>query len=518
MVKNMSKLLILGLDGATWRVLKRLIQNNELPTIKSLVENGVHAELESTFPPKTGPAWLSMATGKNPGKTGVFDFLTKKDDDVSYGVVNSSHFRENGSYWDILNDHGYRTYLLNHPMLYPFYDIEGVIVGGMGLPDDADITYPKDLEEKLHEITNSYWTRVDWHSSEYEDKQKFIKDLKTLIEKQSKAVEYFLEDDWNLFLHVNSATDYLQHVMMEDWENSSSKFHEDFIDIWKLVDKKIKIILNKFDDDDVNVFIVSDHGFGLLEKKFNLGRLLYEHGLVKKTNFSDSKKSIKEKLNLIYKKTPFSKYIDVHNSKISKVFEKLFNIKPGISPDIEREESKVIPTITSKGSAGIHINRDKGDYEEIKLSVINCIKEAEKKYDLNIKIYEADDLYHGEKIDLAPDLFLENKNPKIAFHASNLNGDMFSESLNRTGDHRMEGIFIASGPDIEHIEEMKDYKIYDIAPTILHYYGISIPEDVDGRVLKEIFDKNSEQFQKEIEFSKAREEEKLKQTIKDLEL
>ena len=61
-----SKLLIIGLDGATWEVLLPLINMKKLPTFEKIINKGVHGNFVSTFPPSTGPAWLSMATGKNP--------------------------------------------------------------------------------------------------------------------------------------------------------------------------------------------------------------------------------------------------------------------------------------------------------------------------------------------------------------------------------------------------------------------------------------------------------------------
>ena len=75
---TMAKSLIIGLDGATWNVIKPLAEEGKLPTFKKLMEEGVWGNLESTVPPVTGPAWVSFATGRNPGKTGVFDFLNRK--------------------------------------------------------------------------------------------------------------------------------------------------------------------------------------------------------------------------------------------------------------------------------------------------------------------------------------------------------------------------------------------------------------------------------------------------------
>ena len=85
----MRKVIVIGLDGATWDVICPHIKRNELPHIKRMVLDGSYGVLESTLPPVTGPAWLSMATGKNPGKTGIFGFLNKKGS-FSGRLINSN--------------------------------------------------------------------------------------------------------------------------------------------------------------------------------------------------------------------------------------------------------------------------------------------------------------------------------------------------------------------------------------------------------------------------------------------
>jgi len=68
------KVLIIGLDGATWDLMKPLTEKGKLPTLRKLIDEGVHGDLESTITPSTGLAWVSFATGKNPGKHGCYDF------------------------------------------------------------------------------------------------------------------------------------------------------------------------------------------------------------------------------------------------------------------------------------------------------------------------------------------------------------------------------------------------------------------------------------------------------------
>ncbi|MEF8873951.1 MAG: alkaline phosphatase family protein [Candidatus Thermoplasmatota archaeon] len=198
-----KKLILLGLDGATWDVLHPLMDDGSMPNLKKAFENGVSAEMNSTFPPITAPAWLSMATGKNPGKTGVTDFRKPGEDLYERKTVNSSDFRENGAFWDMLNDNGFRTYLMGFPMVYPYYSIDGIIVGGWGTPDHGDIAYPSELDERIEDVSDGYVNYVPWDSDEYKkDKEKLIDDLSMMLEKQTKVVKDFLKDDCDFFTYI----------------------------------------------------------------------------------------------------------------------------------------------------------------------------------------------------------------------------------------------------------------------------------------------------------------------------
>ena len=69
---------------------------------------------------------------------------------------------------------------------------------------------------------------------------------------------------------------------------------------------------------------------------------------------------------------------------------------------------------------------------------------------------------------------------------------------------RLTTLFFAYGPDIKQSgQKLPDLKIYDIAPTILHMFGLPVPSDMDGRVLTEIFKKDGEPGQREVVYHKT---------------
>ncbi|HJN15817.1 MAG TPA: alkaline phosphatase family protein, partial [Armatimonadota bacterium] len=68
------KLLVLGLDAATWTVAEPLMSSGHMPTLAALAGDGWSAPLLSTDPPITPPAWTTILTGMDPARHGVYSF------------------------------------------------------------------------------------------------------------------------------------------------------------------------------------------------------------------------------------------------------------------------------------------------------------------------------------------------------------------------------------------------------------------------------------------------------------
>src|SRR5215469_16060592 len=102
------KVMVLGLDGATWDVLEPMIQEGVLPNLARLREQGAWGALGSVFPPLSPVAWTAVMTGKNAGKHGIFEFLEQRHDPLT-SRVNSSRAIQAKLVWEIAAEHGKRT-------------------------------------------------------------------------------------------------------------------------------------------------------------------------------------------------------------------------------------------------------------------------------------------------------------------------------------------------------------------------------------------------------------------------
>lgn len=55
-------------------------------------------------------------------------------------------------------------------------------------------------------------------------------------------------------------------------------------------------------------------------------------------------------------------------------------------------------------------------------------------------------------------------------------------------DHEPYGVFLAAGPQIRKGERFEGASVLDVTPTLLHYLGLAVAKDMDGRVLTEVFE------------------------------
>ena len=69
-----KKVLLIGWDAADWKVIHPLMDQGWMPSLKSLVENGVSGKMATLDPPLSPMLWTSIATGKRPFKHGIHGF------------------------------------------------------------------------------------------------------------------------------------------------------------------------------------------------------------------------------------------------------------------------------------------------------------------------------------------------------------------------------------------------------------------------------------------------------------
>ena len=129
------RLLIVGLDAATFDLICPWIEEGKLPNLAALMKNGAWGRLASILPPITPPAWTSFMTGKNPGKHGIFHFLGAHPGTYNLSYLNAASRRAK-TIWRMLSNVGYTVGTMNIPFTYPPEHLNGFQISGMDTPSE----------------------------------------------------------------------------------------------------------------------------------------------------------------------------------------------------------------------------------------------------------------------------------------------------------------------------------------------------------------------------------------------
>lgn len=517
-----AKVIVIGLDGCTWNIIKPLVNQGKLPTFAKLMKNGAYGNLESSIPYSTFPAWKCYSTGKNPGKIGGITAFVRPDLNKHDIVLNDSTSFKSEEIWDILNKHKFTCGILNMPTTYPPKNINSFMVS-QALHETSNYTYPQDLEK---ELTDNFKYKIHPKYTYFVDKDKAIANCIEIVNMRFNVAKYLLKKyKLDMFQLTIFYTDHIQHYYWKDMEEKNEKYSSVIEDLWKNIDRNIKNLLKDFKDS--YVIIMSDHGFTSLHGEFNILKWLIDNNYTILSNKAlriDILRKIGLSLENLIKIANKFKILDLLKKIIPKKLQmKLLANIPGKTGIIRLSlgdknifnwsESKIIP-ITVPTSSGYYINKNKLsqeniDYEKFRDEVIKKLKNIKSpKGDFLFKnVYKREEIYSGDYVNLCPDIIgaFDEKQTIIPTQSlSNIQWD-FSKS-NWSGVHKLHGIFCISGPEIKKNKEIENAKIIDLAPTILHLFNVPIPVDMDGKVLLEIFQENSIFKKNKIIYSKSQNE------------
>ena len=139
------RVLVIGLDGATSRLLAKWQEEGLLPNLEALSRRGVSGILRSTIRPESSVAWSSFATGLNPGRHGIFGFGGHLPGSYRTRLMTAADLRAT-TFWEHAARYGVRVGVVNIPVVtYPPRPLpEGSFsVGGLMTPGlHSDFTWP----------------------------------------------------------------------------------------------------------------------------------------------------------------------------------------------------------------------------------------------------------------------------------------------------------------------------------------------------------------------------------------
>jgi predicted AlkP superfamily phosphohydrolase/phosphomutase len=506
------KVLVIGLDGATFDLMEPWVADGKLPAIARLMEEGSHGVLRSVVPPFTAPAWSSFLTGKHPGHHGLLFFLNRKKGSYELEPANSTHIQGEGL-GAILTGYGRSVGLMNVPCTYPPQPVEGFIVAGLGTPSQAScFTYPESLKDELVRRFNYEFERSVKYRRGHE--KAFIDIVTDVEERRYRATKYLMEKhEWDLFAVVFRGTDILGHSLWRFMDPAHPRHEPHLADVYgngllRHYQRMDEIIGELWTDlhEDTILIVMSDHGMGPLHRYVHLDSLLRRLGLLKiKPGPINNLKDILFRIGLSPRNLLNFMIRTGVRDALRKVIPQPLAWQMGmkvIPLDIDWASTRAYPL---PGTGFICLNvagRDPfgvvargSEYnrlvEFITKSLLD-LRDPDTGEPLVSEVIRREEIYSGDEIDTTPDLWVVWRDDRYA-EMSGGSPRVFSELVREpSGTHTMRGIFLACGRGIKAGYRIGNAEIIDMAPSILHVMGEAVPRDTDGRVLREIFQPGSE--------------------------
>lgn len=454
--------MIIGIDAADYQVTQTLMQSGDLPRLSAIRDHGHFSCLKSVIPPHTAPGWTSITTGVNPGEHGIYYFHNFSTNPPT--ITNATH-TSTPRIWDYVQALNGRSAIVNVPVTYPVREISGSIVSG--IPPwyvDEKAVCPEVLLNTLKTVEYEIDTPMSRELERQPDEL-----ISRVVATEEKRVQVFLdllkESEWSFGMIVLTALDRMQHKLVGKGENENRAVKRGYHEIDRLVGKLVDSL-----GDQVNILIVSDHGFNARPIAFYPNAWLHQQGLLRR------KSSTMYNLNRV-----LHNLFDGHLLWLPEGMRKRFQGAVTVVNTID-----AVDLLKSKayvpGTDGIIIVRSKEYTKSIMDGFAKLKDESGKPI---CTVYTKDQVFKGSKLDSAPELLI------IPREDINIRTDPFSRSFVSSsgnfpkGNHGPNGIFLATGPSIKKSENL-DLCLEDVAPTSLALMGIRPPDLMGGRAIQEI--------------------------------
>lgn len=494
--ENHDKVLVIGLDGATFDLMLPWVTKGLLPNLGGIMQEGVYGDLMSVMPPESPQAWASFATGKNPGKHGVFGAYEPAAGNYTLTPINARSNRAQTLY-RLLNDGGKRVITVGVPFTSPPEPLDNSIIvpGALSKPAKKIRTpriYPPELQAELGKQQLHVDTTLVHRSP-----TAFLKSVHTATENLTEMALYLLQHKpWDFFMLAFTGVEQVERYFYRSHESRYSKRKDRYQDAICAYYQKIDAMVGKLlaqIDQGTTIYVMSDHGMQHFQQYFCLNLWLHDNGFL----------SFKQPMTKWLKRQAFRAF--ARSGLKSRLLRAMNLRRTPADTVLSTLRFNDIDFDTTRAYAcdlgGIRLNvvgRElrgvvrPGEYERMRDTLIDGLHDLIDEQGQAFRAYRREEIYSGDHLERAPDIVVTSNRycpnglagvgPFAHWYGAQL-----EDSLHITGMHDMNGIFIAKGPHIHSGQTVSDAQLIDLAPTILYNLNLPIPEDMDGRPLTEVF-------------------------------
>jgi len=455
----MKRLVIIGLDCLTpqWALEAWL---REMPNVSALIQRGVGARLYSTIPPITVPAWTSMMTSYDPGMLGCYGFRNRTSyayDSLQVSDANTIRAR---TVWNYLSRSRLKSLVMAVPQTYPPRPLNGIMVSCFMTPNkEVPFTYPEAVQGLLDQVSGGEYV-IDVKDFRTEDKDTLLECVKKMTEARFRAFRALLRaDEFDFAMMVEMGPDRLQHGFWRFCDpthrlyQAGNPYERVLHDYYLTLDQEIGRTVEAAGE-GASIMVVSDHGAKAMEGAICINEWLQDQGYLK------LKERPRERMRL----TP--DMIDWPHTKAwgeGGYYARLFLNVAG------REPQGCLPP---------------GAYESIREELKAGLEALgdEQGRPIGTRVFRPEEIYR--KVNhIPPDLIVYfgdlnwRSAGSVGIGARHLReNDTGPDDANHLPDGVLVWDLAAAGSP----RRAERYQIYDVAPSILKFFGLEIPEDMIG--------------------------------------
>ncbi len=455
----MKRLVVIGLDCFTpqWALEAWL---DEMPNLKGLLSRGVGARLRSTIPPITVPAWAAMMTSKDPGMLGVYGFRNRTSYEYdALSVANATAITARTT-WNYLSRNRLKSLVMGVPQTYPPKPLNGIMVCGFMTPSrDVAFTYPEGVKEVLDQAAGGEYI-IDVKDFRTDDKDALLASVQKMTAARFRAFRGLLRaDDFDFAMMVEMGPDRLQHGFWRYCDPKHRLFeagnrHEHVLhDYYVAVDAEIGRTVEAAGE-GASIMVVSDHGAKAMDGAICINEWLQQEGYL----------TLKERPESRTRLTP--DMIDWPKTKAwgeGGYYGRLFLNVAG------REPQGCVPP---------------GAYEGVRNELAAALEALgdEEGRRIGTRVFKPEEVYR-EVNNIPPDMIVYFGDLDWRSAGSVGVGSVHLRE-NDTGpddaNHLPDGVFVWDPGDAGTPRKAERYQIYDVAPSILRFFGLEVPEDMIG--------------------------------------
>ncbi len=498
----MTRVLLIGIDGASPAWLARWMAEGELPELARLREDGCLGPLRSTPNMMSPSAWTSMATGVNPGRHGIFGFFDR--------LPGTYRFRPSDAracmadpWWIIASRAGLRVAVLNVPCSWPADAVNGVQVAGWLTPSPGSpgFTHPPELARELAVRFGDYPLHSDIQRLIVTGRVAAARErvLSNLRRKAEIACYLLGRERWDLmavvFTDTDAAQHYLWHLTDPAHPSHDARTPKAVGDVvlaaYREIDRALPLLIDAAQPDVV--LVVSDHGVGIEHRGhlflpgmldalgWQARRRTFARGLARMAARL-APASVKHRLAARATRAAHDVVASMLVGDVSWRRTRAFALAHGGRTDVALN-------VRGREPEGVLDGEDVADaIAELRGLLLECVDPATGDPVVE-DVACREDIYAGPQVAFAPDLLVrwrEELPPLSGLRCAGITVTRAEGGQLHTGGHRRDGMVLAAGEGIGR-GGIAGARVEDIAPTLLHLAGLPVPRYCDGRVVEEIF-------------------------------